>query len=58
MDGTLLNGQHVLSELTLRALNNLRARNANGKLLVSQDLPLTWLVRIFPRHYDAIALSQ
>ncbi len=78
MDGTLLNGQHELSELTLRALNDLRARNANlviatgrhindircyleqlgggiaaitcnganihdgnGKLLVSQDLPLT-----------------
>jgi Cof subfamily protein (haloacid dehalogenase superfamily) len=29
MDGTLLNGQHELSELTLRALNDLRARNAN-----------------------------
>ncbi len=78
MDGTLLNGQHELSELTLRALNDLRARNANlviatgrhindircyieqlgggiaaitcnganihdanGKLIVSQDLPLT-----------------
>jgi Cof subfamily protein (haloacid dehalogenase superfamily) len=78
MDGTLLNGQHELSELTVRALNELRARNAhvviatgrhindircyieqlgggiaaitcnganihdaNGKLLVSQDLPLT-----------------
>lgn len=77
MDGTLLNGQHELSELTLRALNDLRARNANliiatgrhindircyieqlgggiaaitcnganihdanGKLIVSQDLPL------------------
>ncbi len=95
MDGTLLNGQHELSELTFRALNDLRTRNANlviatgrhindircyieqlgggiaaitcnganihdanGKLLVSQDLPLTWLVRIFPRHYDVIELSQ
>jgi hypothetical protein len=29
MDGTLLNGQHELSELTVRALNDLRARNAN-----------------------------
>lgn len=78
MDGTLLNNQHELSELTLKALNELRARNANlviatgrhindircyieqlgggiaaitcnganihdanGKLIVSQDLPLT-----------------
>ncbi len=38
MDGTLLNGQHELSELTIRALTELRARNANLVIATGRHL--------------------
>lgn len=38
MDGTLLNEQHELSELTVRALNELQARNANLVIATGRHL--------------------